>query len=173
MILAIISDLHDNLANLEKCLDWCKENKIEKIICLGDVTNSETINYLSINFEGEIFLVRGNIELYEEAELSAHKNINYGGEIKIIKIAGLNIGLCHKPEKIKKILAEAKENNLKAENKKLDFIFYGHTHKPWLEKDGATIIVNPGNLSGTFHEATFAYLDTASRKLELKVLKEL
>jgi len=165
MILAIISDLHDNLVNLEKCLNWCKENKIAKIICLGDITNIETINYLSNNFKGEIFLVRGNIELYEEAELESYQNINYGGETKIIQIDNLNIGLCHEPQKIKKILAEAKE--------KIDFIFYGHTHKPWLEKDGATMIVNPGNLSGTFHEATFAYLDTTTRKLELKVLKEI
>ncbi len=162
MLIAIISDIHDNLANLKICLDWIEKIKFEKIICLGDVTNIETINYLSNYFKGEIFLVRGNIELYEEIELEYYQNINYGDEIKILEIDNLKIGLCHEPRKIKKLMDCSP-----------DYIFYGHTHKPWLEKDGATMIVNPGNLSGTFHEATFAYLDTTTRKLELKVLKEL
>ncbi|MHB8903503.1 MAG: metallophosphoesterase family protein [Patescibacteria group bacterium] len=165
MILAIISDIHDNLANLEKCLNWCKKNKVAKIICPGDITNSETLNYLSNNFKGEIFLVSGNAELYEESELKLYKNINYGGEFFIFKIENLNIGLCHRPEITNKIMASAKI--------KLDFIFHGHTHQPWLKNKGATIIVNPGNLAGEFNEATFAFLDTASRKLELKVLAEL
>jgi len=165
MIIAIISDIHDNLANLEKCLTWCKKNKVAKIICPGDVTNIETINYLSNNFKGEIFLVAGNAELYEEADLKNYQNINYGGEISIFKIADLNIGLCHEPIKIKRVLASS--------TVKLDFIFYGHTHKPWLEKAGATIIVNPGTVSGVFYEASFAYLDTESKKLELKVLREI
>jgi len=175
MIIAIISDIHDNLTNLDKCLDWCRKNKVVKIICLGDITNSETINYLSSNFNGEIFLVRGNIELYEEDELKSYQNINYGGEISIIEIDNLRIGLCHEPRKIKKILADdiGKESGPNIKNNRLDFIFYGHTHKPWLEKDGLTMIINPGNISGTFYEATFSYLDTTSRKLELKILKEL
>lgn len=171
MILAIISDIHDNLANLEKCLTWCNKNKVAKIICPGDVTNNETINYLSSNFKGEIFLVSGNAELYEEADLKAYRNINYGGEISFFNLDGLNFGLCHEPAKIKRILIEADKKD--SEHKRLDFIFYGHTHKPWLEKNGSTIIVNPGNLCGVFHEPTFAYLDTETRKLELKVLKEL
>jgi putative phosphoesterase len=165
MMIAIISDIHDNLANLEKCLDWCKKNKIEKIICPGDITNSETINYLSNNFAGEIFLVSGNAELYDESELKQYKNISFGGDTAIFKIANLNIGLCHQPEKIEKIF--------KNSDQKLDFIFYGHTHKPWLEKRGTTNIINPGNLAGVFQESTFAYLDTETKTLELKILKEL
>ncbi len=165
MMIAIISDIHDNLANLEKCLNWCKNNKITKIICPGDITNSETLNYLSNNFSGEIFLVSGNAELYEESELKEYKNINYGGDTFVFKIANLNIGLCHQPEKIAKTLKQSSE--------KLDFIFYGHTHKPWLEKRGDTNIINPGNLAGVFQEATFAYLDTETKTLELKILKEL
>ena len=165
MIVAIISDIHDNLANLEKCLVWCKKNKVAKLICPGDITNIETINYLSNNFKGEIFLVAGNAELYEEADLKNYQNINYGGEISIFNIAGLNIGLCHEPNKIKRLIDSSAN--------KLDFIFYGHTHKPWLEKAGPTIVVNPGTVSGVFYEASFAFLDTESRKLELKVLREL
>ena len=34
MRLAIISDTHDNIPNLKKVLDYCRENKIEKLIRL-------------------------------------------------------------------------------------------------------------------------------------------
>jgi hypothetical protein len=165
MIIAIISDIHDNLVNLEKCLKWCQKNKVEKIICPGDVTSIETINYLANAFRGEVFLVRGNAELFEDDDLIEYKNINYYGEEGIFELDNLYFGLCHEPEKIKKILSSSEQ--------KIDYIFYGHTHRPWLKKDGATMIINPGVLSGTFHESTFAFLDTTTKKLELKILREL
>lgn len=162
MLIAIISDIHDNLANLEKCLNWCNREKIEKIICLGDVTTEETINYLAEYFSGEIFLVNGNCEIYQEADLIKYKNINFGGEISLIILDNLNIGLTHRPQEIKKILALAPSP--------LDFIFHGHTHTPSLKNQDGTLIANPGNLAGVFHQATFATLETKTKKLELKIL---
>lgn len=165
MLIAIISDIHDNTVNLEKCLKWCRKNRVEKIICCGDVTNSETISYLAANFPGEIFLVAGNMELYEVDILAGYKNIRYSGETGLEKIDGLNIGFCHQPERIKKVL--------KLSSLAPDFIFYGHTHKPWLERMGKTITANPGNAAGVFQEATFAVLDTETKKLDLKIIADL
>lgn len=165
MLIAIISDIHDNLVNLEKCLNWCREKRIAKLIFCGDTTNIHTMTYLAANFSGEIFVVRGNIELYEEAELKNLKNINYLGEIGLIELDKLKIAICHEPEKINRALEIAPDN--------LNFIFYGHTHKPWLEKRGQTAIVNPGNIANIFHAPTFAILDTATKKLELKILADL
>ncbi len=165
MFIAIISDIHDNVANLENFLNWARQKKVESLICCGDIANLETASYLAQNFSGEIFVVQGNAELYKEAELNQFKNINYYGEIGINEIAGLNIGFCHEPEKIKKIQELAPFN--------LDFIFYGHTHKPWLEKKDKTIIANPGTLGGVFNPASFATLDTDKKNLELKLLADL
>ncbi len=47
MKIVIISDIHDNHVNLNKCLSWCKNNEIEEMICCGDVANDETIEILS------------------------------------------------------------------------------------------------------------------------------
>jgi hypothetical protein len=165
MLIAIISDIHDNRANLKKCLDWCRTNKIGKILCGGDLTTLETADYLATNFLGEIFVVSGNAEIYHEAELVKYKNINYCGEIGIREIAGVNIGLCHEESQINKVLDVTPLP--------LDFIFYGHSHKPWLSKRTDITVVNPGNIAGVFHQATFATLDTGSKKLELKILAEL
>ena len=70
------------------------------------------------------------------------------------------------PVKIKKLL----NSNPK---KDLNFIFYGHTHKPALEKSLSTIIANPGNIASIHYPASFAILNTTTKKLELKILTNL
>jgi putative phosphoesterase len=165
MLIAIISDIHDNLETLKKCLTWCGNNKINSLICCGDITTLETLSYLARNFSGEIFIVSGNAEIYEEKEITKFKNLNFYGEIGINEINGINIGFCHEPEKIKKIEELSPLD--------LDFIFYGHTHKPWLKKRKSTLIVNPGTLGGVFYQATFAVLDSKEKNLSLKIIADL
>ena len=46
MTFAIISDIHDNLANLKKVIDYINKNKIGKLIISGDLTNPETLSFL-------------------------------------------------------------------------------------------------------------------------------
>jgi len=163
MKVAIISDIHDNLVNLEKCLNWCQENKVKNIICCGDVTNGETLKLLAENFAGKIYLVNGNVELYDKEEIKQYKNIKYFGRIGRFELNKKNIGFCHELYLVEKIL----------EKGKCDIIFYGHTHKPWEEKVHETKIINPGTLGGVFTRATFAVWDTKSEKLELKLLEVL
>jgi putative phosphoesterase len=148
MKIAIISDSHDNLKNIERFFYIIKNENISKIICCGDVTSKETLEFISTNFLGEIFLVLGNAETFIEEDIEKIKNMNYQGKIGYAKI-----------ENVKK---DAKNN--------LDFIFYGHTHKPWLEKSNDIILANPGNLAGIFYQPTFALLDTHSKNLELKLI---
>ena len=162
MKIAIISDSHDNLKNIEKFFYIIKNEKISKIICCGDIASKETIEFISTNFLGEIFLVLGNAETFTEEDIKKIKNINYQGKIGYAKIEHLNIGFCHKPIDIENVKKGTKNN--------LDFIFYGHTHKPWLEKSNNTILANPGNLAGIFYQPTFALLDTHSKNLELKLI---
>lgn len=164
MLIAILSDIHDNLPNLDKFLSWCRDNKIAKIIFCGDTTTIETASHLAAGFNGQIYMTLGNIEFYDERELEKCKNINYVGEIGIIEIDNLTIGICHEPEKIERLLEIAPVDP--------DFIFYGHTHKPWTEKRGSTTVANPGNLANQFYQPTFAVLDTTIKKLDLKILAD-
>lgn len=163
MKIAIIADIHDNLINLEKCLSWLKQEKISQLICLGDLTNSETLKVLAKNFLGPIYLIRGNIEIYSEDELKKYKQIKYWGRIGQMDIENKKIGFCHEPYLIDEVLQLGK----------FVIIFYGHTHKPWIsEKDGIKI-VNPGTLGGVFQKATFAFWDTNKDEPELKILEAL
>ncbi len=157
MRLVVISDIHDNLVNLGKCLAWCKKNEIAATICPGDVCNTETLEFLNTNFPAPIYLVRGNMELFEDSVPEKFENINYGGRVAIWKIGGLNIGACHEPYLIDKV----REKGFP------DIIFYGHTHKPWEETRQGVRLVNPGTLGGVFSKATFATYNLETGELEL------
>lgn len=161
MKIAVISDMHDNQANLKKCLSWCKQNNIQEMICCGDVANSDTLNLLASKFKNNIYLVKGNAELYQEEELKEYDNIFYYGKIGYFKIDKKQIGICHEPFLINKVL----------EKGVCDIVFYGHTHKPWEEKRSGAQIVNPGTLGGMFQKGTFAVWDSGTGKLELIILE--
>lgn len=159
--LAIIADIHDNLVNLNHFLDWVKTQSIDTLICAGDVTNSKTLNILANNFTGTIHLVKGNAEIYTEEEIAGYPNIEYHKKLAIFTYNSYNLGVCHEPFLIKKL----------QEYKNLDYIFYAHTHKPWIYKENKTIIANPGTLGGMFSRASFSILNNKTGNLELKLLE--
>jgi putative phosphoesterase len=159
MKIAIISDSHDNLENLKKFFDFAKKEKIEILIHCGDVCNGETLKEIEKNFE-QIYLCLGNADIKESLLEEAKKTKIFEKEGKI-EIDGLKIGFCH--------MFNLKEKNLES----FDFYFFGHSHWPFLKKEGDCYLANPGNLAGLFYKATFAILDTKTRKLKLKILEKI
>jgi len=166
MRLAIISDTHDNLATLDKFLAFIKENKAEMLIHCGDIASGQTLERLAKNFDGNILAAFGNMDYKDSVEKAAKK---YPRKVKIFEtfgsteFGGLKIGFCHHKETAL----------VHHEKQKFDFIFYGHTHKPWLETIGDCQFANPGTLAGMFYGATFALLDPETKKLELKIVNRL
>ena len=163
MKIAIISDTHDNVPNLEKALKWMKENNISQIIHCGDLCAPSIIKeVIAPQFSGQIHLVFGNVEdrVLTPKVAGQFKNIKHYGDQGELEIDGCKVAWAHFPEEAKKL----------AETGKYSFVFYGHTHKPWEEKIGNCRVVNPGTLAGMFQKATFAVWDTETGELELKIL---
>lgn len=166
MKLAIISDTHDNLAILETAVKWIKENDIEEIIHCGDICSSETLQWLTENFPGKIYVVFGNVDDNQTAiTKTAAENLNIilYGESGKIKIADKKISFCHCPKLARKL----------ASTGQYDLVFYGHTHQPWEERLNSCRLINPGNLSNMLYKASFAVYDTETDKLELKIMERL
>jgi len=162
MKVAIISDIHDNLVNLEKCFRWCGENKIEVLLCCGDVTNNETLEIIANDFTGKIYLVKGNADFWDDKDTAAFKQITYlGRDGGLVALGGKRIGLCHEPKLIADLIRL----------KRPDIVFFGHTHQPWESVEDSVKIVNPGTLSGMFFKTTFAAYDTATDDLQLIILE--
>lgn len=163
MKIVIIADIHDNIPNLEKCLQWCNANLIDQIICCGDVTNSETIKYIADHFEKNTHIIRGNADIYYEEELDYYKNYIYHGRYGKFLLENFYIGMCHEPEFFKQT----------EEMCACNVVFYGHTHRPNIQRRGNAQYVNPGTLGGQYYMPTFAYWEVESGKFELKILDQI
>ncbi len=162
MRLVIISDSHDNIPRIDEMLGVLKNEKIDTIIHCGDVTTLETIKYLSKKFDGKIYLSLGNVDEMHGLEKKdiKLKNVIVFESFGELSVENISIAFVHFPEIAKKL----------ASTKKYDFVFYGHTHKPWEDIVENTHIVNPGTLAGIFNKSTFAVLDVETKNLELKIL---
>lgn len=160
MKIAIISDVHDNIPSLKKVLDYCAQNEIKNIICCGDLGERETLDFLNANFDGEIFFAWGNVEHghFGKNELGQkYKKTNIFEDFGEAKIADKNVAFVHYPREAKEL----------AESGKYDFVFYGHTHKPWEEMIGQCKVLNPGNVAGGVYPPTFAVWSVEEEKFEL------
>jgi putative phosphoesterase len=177
MRLAIISDTHDNLATLDKFLAYIKDNPVDTVIHCGDIASGETLERLAKGFGGQILAAFGNMDYRESVKKIAKK---YPEKIKLFENFGsaefnnVKIGFCHHKETALQYCQNLTEGNSgRFGGKKFDFIFYGHTHKPWLETVNDCQLTNPGTLAGMFYQATFAILDTETKKLDLKIVSRL
>ena len=157
--IAIISDSHDNIPRIDQMLTKIKKENIKTIIHCGDVCTRDTLRYLYQNFDGQIYLSMGNIDVDHEIKEKIN-NVKIFPKFGEVKIDNINIAFTHYSDKAKGL----------TETKKYDYIFYGHTHKPWEENLDNCKIINPGTLAGAWSKSTFAILDTKTRKLELIIL---
>lgn len=155
MKVAIISDLHDQLEYLEKCIQYCQANNIEAVLCCGDITKNESVERLQ-DFHVPVYSIRGNADLFDDEIVRDLEYIHYLGRTGEVILDNKKIGLCHEPFFITDLLPHG-----------YDVIFYGHTHKPWLEKKEKTDIINPGTLGGISTPSTFAVWDTEKPLPEL------
>lgn len=168
MKIAIISDTHDNLANLKKGLAFIKKEKIKVLIHCGDIFKPEMVKEVLKNFSGKAHFVlsKDDEKYFEKAGGRYFGNSpwvkiwkNFGG----IKIGKKRIAFTHSPKTAMGL----------AFFKKYDIVFYGHLHKPWETKIKKIRLVNPGNIAGLFFRPSFAIYDTKTDKSELKILEKL
>ena len=166
MPIAIISDIHNNEVNLKKVLDYCAREKIETIVCCGDLASLETLDFLNDNFSGNILYTFGNADYDDLRALDSQKKYRNTylfkdfGEAVIEK---KNVAFTHYPEKAKSL----------ARTGKYDFVFYGHTHKPWEVMLGKCKLLNPGTTAGEIYPPTFAIWDTDNDSFKLIRIHEL
>jgi len=167
MLIAIIADSHDNVANLKRALEWMRLNKVETILHCGDIVHLAMLAQAwPPDFRARIECVAGNADFvgeFERAPQVLKDKLTYHGEVGGLETEGIKIAFCHTPARAKKLAAD----------EKYQMIFYGHTHKPWIEKIGATYLINPGNLAGQRTEATLALYDSVEKRLDLKKLVDL
>jgi hypothetical protein len=160
MQIAITSDIHNNEINLDKVLRYCAEQKITTLICCGDLASKEVLDLMNDNFSGTIYYTFGNADYTELRELESiekYRNTFLFKSFGEAKIDGKVIAFVHFPREAKKL----------AESGKYNFVFHGHTHKPWEEMIGNCKVLNPGNVAGEIYPPTFAVWNTENDNFKL------
>lgn len=165
MKIAIISDTHGNVANFKKVVAWLNKENISLILHCGDIGSPESLEESIADFKGNIYGVLGNMDKDYKIDLERYQkpNVKICEELTEIEIQEKRIAIIHRPDKIKEL----------AEGGKYDFVFYGHTHKPWEERIGQCRVINPGEVAGQIFKPTFAIYDFEKNKLKLKIIEML
>ncbi len=169
MKIGLISDVHGNLVGLETCLKFMNRQKTEKIYFLGDLVGyfPDPLPVLNCLIDNQIDCLMGNHDamLLNKIPLDASKD-------KIFKIGNLNKKIDKYLYKFLENLNPSKSlilDNLKIllvhgspwnefngyiyPNSDLkafsqldyDFVFMGHTHRPFISTSGRVTVVNVGS----------------------------
>jgi len=141
MKIAVVSDIHDHIWNLQKVIKIVKEKKCGAIIFCGDMCAPFTAGILG-EVGVSVYAVWGNVDQDHWAMVKkAGENLiatPQAQEFGEVELGGKKIAYCHYPR-----LGE-----LLAETRYYDAVFYGHTHRVYKKKVGNTFLANPGAVCG-------------------------
>lgn len=157
MIIAVISDTHDNIDYFKKFMEKIKNKKIEAVIHCGDLIAPFMVKFLK-ELNLTVYLTNGN-NLGDMNSLSKQikdTKITYYPRVGEITLAGKKIAFTHFP----KIADELASTGV------YDYVFYGHTHE---KKEGSvskTILINPGELTNLKSKGSFVILNLSTGKYE-------
>jgi len=135
MKIGIISDSHDNRANIMKAVEIFKEHKVKYVLHGGDIISPfaarpfghmEGVKFIAVfgNNDGDKLLLDNTIK-------------SFGGQIHDDfrgEIGGKIFFMIHSCSAIEEIVASGK----------FDVVICGHTHRRGIQKIGRTLFINPG-----------------------------
>lgn len=155
MKVAVISDIHDNIWNLEQALRLVKESDAGVLLFLGDLCAPFTLAQLAEGFAGPIHVVFGNNDgdvLHISRIAAKHPQVTLHGELAELEIDGRKLALNHYPEIARRL----------AESGAYDAVFSGHDHRRYQHQIGKTLWANPGEIMGRYGEPSFGVYETTS-----------
>ena len=124
----VLSDSH---SYFDKALKIFEKEKPDIVIGAGDgIKDIEELSY--IYPKAEYYMVKGNCDYFDRSH--NEENLFEIDNIKIFLTHGHLYG-------VKRSLSSIKEIGKKSN---ASLIVFGHTHKPYIEKDGDMTLFNPG-----------------------------
>lgn len=165
MLVAVISDSHDDVASMRLAAAKVKSLGAKLIIHLGDIISPFTLRELSQS-GAKVEAVFGNND--GEFEMLSDVARSLGGRIgrwpRVLDIDGRRILIMHGqgPADSTVELAHAL-----AESGRYDGVLYGHTHQQELTYERGVLILNPGPLASFLGGPSMALLDTNSMAARL------
>ena len=158
MKIAIISDTHNNLHNIQAVRQVLLAEKIDAIIHCGDLTEAEVLDYFG---DFPLYCVFGNGDFAMKVE----QHIRW---LNPANQADDNLDLVLGSKKVFVTHGHVHSSLKKAiDSEQYDYVFHGHTHRFKDELVGKTRVINPGSLGGKkVEDRSFVILDFESGELK-------
>jgi hypothetical protein len=158
MVIAIMSDTHDNIWNVRKALEMIRVHKAKLIIHCGDLVAPFTLRELA-KFDGPVHWALGNNDgdpyMLAKLSLTELENMEAHNLIGKLDLDGTSIAFTHCEEM----------GSALAHTGKYDLVCCGHTHMYRLERIHQALLLNPGDVMGKDEPGRFSLSDTASREI--------
>jgi uncharacterized protein len=165
MKIAVLSDIHDHIDNLDNALSKAKSLGCESIIFCGDLCSPFVVPHLLApglhvyaclgNNDGDPLII-ASMSKSDQIEITSPSS-----EFVEVELDNNKIAFNHYPQ-IGRMLA--KDGIYAA-------VFHGHTHQAYTEHLGNTLLANPGSIcgiiNGRYGPASFGVYDTQTHKFEI------
>lgn len=164
MVFGVLSDIHDNIVNLEKSISMMRKKHVNEIIFCGDFCSPFSAKILAEtqmpvhcvfgNNDGDRFNIINSCSNFELLKIYGE----YIGDVDSqLIIDGVKIGVTHYPYYAKPM----------AKTGWYDCVFYGHNHKADKQKFSNCLMLNPGEIAGVFGKPSFAIYDTTVKSSDI------
>lgn len=163
MRIAVLSDSHDNIWNLEKALQLLQGEALSALLFLGDFCAPFSLKQIAEAYSGPIHCVPGNNDgdMFLLMSIAAQAgNVTFHHPIGDLTLSERKIAITHYPEIAEGLVATGKYTA----------VFSGHTHEFMSQTSGSTLWVNPGEIMGRFGEPGFIYYNPADNSFERVLL---
>jgi putative phosphoesterase len=164
MKIAVMSDTHDHLENLDKALTEINELGAGVLLHCGDLVSPFVIDRLA-KFNGPVHVVFGNNEgdRYTINNVATKKfpNVKLHGEMGFVDTESGEVAFTHRPEFARGLAC----------TQKYIAVFYGHTHRMKTEQVKKTWLINPGELMGLLEPPGWIVFDAATGETKHYTLK--
>ena len=140
MFVGVVSDTHNRTAHVQKIISIFNSHKVALVIHAGDITNAQTLERFS-KLNCPLKGVYGNNDLKEEGleAVSLENGFDFRLPPNVFSFANRKIAVFHEPDPIESFLKNEKN---------IDLILHGHTHRFRDEEISGIKIINPGECAG-------------------------
>lgn len=158
MRIAVLSDTHDNIWQLERALDEMEH--AATVLHCGDLCAPFVVKRLGDGLpEVPIHIVWGNNDgdthLITEVA-SNYSNVQLAGLTARVELGGWRVAVNHYPDLARDL----------AHSGRYDLVCYGHDHTAHQERIGDCLLLNPGEVMGMNGRSSFAWVELDSGQVE-------
>lgn len=156
MLIGVMSDTHDHLTKIQKAVELFNQRGVSLVIHAGDFVAPFALNPLE-RLRCDYVAVFGNNDGERLGLLKKSKG-RIARPPRTVEHDSRKILILHEPDEVDSLTM----------SQVYDIIVYGHTHECVLQKQGATLVLNPGECCGWLTgKSTVALIETSTLEAEI------